>query len=77
MDNHLLLEILFEKLQDLKKERNKVEELISLYKDWHLGSPMQQRTRKKSLDINSKKLPIIESKINLIEKIKKNNLKLL
>ena len=69
--DNLLKEILLEKLQDLEHQKFKAKTLIELHKDWESGSPMQQRTRKKSLDKNLEKLPLLEKKINLIKKITK------
>ena len=69
--DNLLKEILLEKLQDLEQQKFKAKTFIELYKDWESGSPMQQRTRKKSLDKNLEKLPLLEKKINLIKKITK------
>ena len=69
--DNLLKEILLEKLQDLEQQKFKAKTFIELYKDWESGSPMQQRTRKKSLDKNLKKLPLLEKKINLIKEITK------
>ena len=67
--DNLLKEILLEKLQDLEQQKFKAETLIDLHKNWELGSPMQQKTRKKSLEKNLEKLPILEKKINLIKEI--------
>jgi len=69
--DNLLKEILLEKLQDLEHQKLKAKSLIELHKDWESGSPMQQRTRKKSLDKNLEKLPLLEKKINLIKEITK------
>ena len=71
ISNELYVEILKEKLEDLEKQIKDAKKLIDLYKDWHLGSPMQQRTRKKSFDKNTEKLPLLESKLNLIKTILK------
>ena len=67
----LLKEILLEKLQDLEQQKFKAKTLIESHNDWEQGSPMQQRTRKKSLDKNLEKLPLLEKKINLIKGITK------
>ena len=53
ISNELYVEILKEKLEDLQKQIKDAKKFIDLYKDWHLGSPMQQRTRKKSFDKNT------------------------
>ena len=66
MNDNLLKEILLEKLLDLEEQKMKAKTLIELYKDWESGSPMQQRTRKKSLDKNLEKIPLLEKKINVI-----------
>jgi len=71
ISNELYVEILKEKLEDLQKQIKDAKKFIDLYKDWHLGSPMQQRTRKKSFDKNTEKLPLLESKLNLIKTILK------
>ena len=64
-------EILAEKLQDAEKEMKDAEEKIKLYENWHLGSPHQQRSRKKSFDKNTEQLPILEGKVNLIKRMLK------
>ena len=69
--DNLLKEILLEKLDDLEQQKFKAKTLIEMYKDWQEGSPMQQRTRKKSLDKNLEKLPLLEKKINLLKEITK------
>ena len=46
---------------------NTTKNFINTYKDWHLGSPMQQRTRKKSFDKNTEKLVFLENKLNVIQ----------
>tara|TARA_Y100000356_G_scaffold31286_1_gene23039 strand:+ start:309 stop:533 length:225 start_codon:yes stop_codon:yes gene_type:complete len=69
--DNLLKEILLEKLEDLEQQKFKAKTLIEMYKDWQEGSPMQQRTRKKSLDKNLEKLPLLEKKINLLKEITK------
>ena len=71
ISDELYVEILKEKSEDLQKQIKDAKKFIDLYKDWHLGSPMQQRTRKKSFDKNTEKLPLLESKLNLIETILK------
>ena len=62
-------EILKEKLQDAEKELKDAEKKIKLYKDWHLGSPHQQRSRKRSFDKNTEQLPILEGEVNLIKRM--------
>ena len=69
--DNLLKEILLEKLEELEQQKYNAKTLIELHKDWESGSPLQQRTRKKSLDKNLEKLPLIEKKINLIKEITK------
>ena len=71
ISDELYVEILKEKSEDLQKQIKDAKKFIDLYKDWHLGSPMQQRTRKKSFDKNTEKLPLLESKLNLIQTILK------
>ena len=68
MTNEQFVKILKEKLQDTEKKIKDAEKKIDLYKDWHLGSPMQQRTRKKSFDKNTEKLVFLENKLYVIEK---------
>ena len=63
--------ILKEKLQDVEKEVKDAEEKIKLYKNWHLGTPHQQRSRKKSFDKNKEQLSILEGKVNLIKRMLK------
>lgn len=67
ISDKMYVEILKEKLEDIQKQIKKTKRFIDLYKDWHLGSPMQQRTRKKSFDKNTENLPILESKEKLIK----------
>ena len=69
--NEEFAEILKEKLQDAEKEMKDAEEKIKLYENWHLGSPHQQRSRKKSFDKNTEQLPILEGKVNLIKRMLK------
>ena len=66
MTNEQFVKILKEKLQDTEKKIKDAEKKIDLYKDWHLGSPMQQRTRKKSFDKNTEKLVVLENRLNII-----------
>ena len=65
------VEILKEKIQETEKQIKDVKSKINLYKNWHLGSPHQQRTRKKSFDKNTERLPIIEGYLNLVKKMLK------
>ena len=60
-------EILKEKLQDTEKKIKDVEKKIKLYKNWHLGSPHQQRSRKRLFDKNSEQLPILQGNIDLLK----------
>ena len=46
---------------------NTTKNFINTYKDWQLGSKMQQITRKKSFDKNTKKLAFLENKLNVIQ----------
>ena len=71
ISDELYVEILKEKLQDVEKEVRDAKQLINLHKDWYKGSPQQQRSRKKSYKKNLEKLPILESKVNLIKKVLK------
>ena len=59
------VEILKAKIQETEKQIKDVKSKINLYKNWHLGSPHQQRSRKKSFDKNTERLPIIECYLNL------------
>ena len=45
---------------------NTTKNFINKYKDWRLGSQMQQITRKKSFDKNTEKLVVLESRLNII-----------
>ena len=65
------VEILKEKIQETEKQIKDVKSKINLYKNWHLGSPHQQRSRKKSFDKNTEKLPIIEGYLNLVKRMLK------
>ena len=65
------VEILKEKIQETEKQIKDVKSKINLYKNWHLGSPHQQRSRKKSFDKNTERLPIIEGYLNLVKKMLK------
>ena len=47
---------------------NTTKNFINTYKDWQTGSKMQQITRKKSFDKNTKKLTFLENKLYVIEK---------
>ena len=71
ISDELYVEILKEKLQDVEKELRDAKQLINLHKDWYKGSPQQQRSRKRSYKKNLEKLPILESKVNLIKTILK------
>ena len=65
------VEILKEKIKETEKQIKDVKSKINLYKNWHLGSPHQQRTRKKSFDKNTERLPIIEGYLNLVKRMLK------
>jgi len=67
MTNKQFVEILKEKLQDTEKKLQDTEKKIKLYKNWHLGTPHQQRSRKRSFDKNSEQLPILQGNINVIK----------
>ena len=60
------VEILKEKIQETEKQIKDVKSKINLYKNWHLGSPHQQRSRKKSFDKNTEKLVVLENRLNII-----------
>ena len=45
---------------------NTTKNFINTYKDWRLGSKMQQITRKKSFDKNTEKLVVLENRLNII-----------
>ena len=64
-------EILKEKLQDVEKKVKDAEEKIKLYKNWNLGTPHQQRSRKRSFDKNTEQLSILEGKVNLVKRMLK------
>ena len=65
------VEILKEKIQETEKQIKDVKSKINLYKNWHLGSPHQQRSRKKSFDKNTERLPIIQGYLNLVKRMLK------
>jgi hypothetical protein len=65
------VEIIKEKIKETEKQIKDVKSKINLYKNWHLGSPHQQRTRKKSFDKNTERLPIIEGYLNLVKRMLK------
>ena len=65
------VKILKEKLQDVEKKIKDAEKKIKLYKNWHLGSPHQQRSRKKSFDKNTEQLSILQSNADLIKRMLK------
>ena len=46
---------------------NTTKNFINTYKDWQLGSKMQQVTRKKSFIKNTEKLVFLENKLNVIQ----------
>ena len=64
---------LYKELLELQKfnlitQINTTKNFINTYKDWQLGSKMQQVTRKKSFDKNTEKLVFLENKLYVIEK---------
>ena len=61
----------FKTSKQLKQQIKDVKSKINLYKNWHLGSPHQQRSRKKSFDKNTERLPIIEGYLNLVKRMLK------
>ena len=63
----LYKDLLEDKRLNLITQINTTKNFINTYKDWHLGSPMQQRTRKKSFDKNTEKLVVLENKLNIIK----------
>ena len=65
------VEIIKEKIKETEKQIKDVKSKINLYKNWHLGSPHQQRSRKKSFDKNTERLPIIEGYLNLVKRMLK------
>ena len=50
----LYKDLLNDKRLDLITQINTTKNFTNLYKDWHTGSKMQQITRKKSFEKNSK-----------------------
>ena len=64
---NLYEELLKAEQEDLQTQINLAQNLINEYKYWHLGSPMQQRTRKKSFDKNTEKLIVLKDKLNIIK----------
>ena len=64
---------LYKELLELQKfnlttQINTTKYFINKYKDWQLGSKMQQITRKKSFDKNTEKLVFLKNKLYVIEK---------
>lgn len=63
----LYVELLKAEQKNLQTQINLAQNLIDEYKYWHLGSPMQQKTRKKSFDKNTEKLVVLKDKLNIIK----------
>ena len=63
----LYKELLEDKRLSLTTQINTTKNFINTYKDWQLGSKMQQITRKKSFDKNTEKLVFLENKLNVIQ----------
>ena len=63
----LYKDLLEDKLLNLTTQINTTKNFINTYKDWRLGSKMQQITRKKSFDKNTEKLVFLENQLNVIQ----------
>ena len=62
----LYVKLLKAEKEDLQTQINLAQNLINEYKYWHLGSKMQQITRKKSFDKNTEKLVVLENRLKII-----------
>ena len=62
-------ELIEEKIATLQHKIADARAIIELYKNWQDGSRMQQITRKKSFEKNSKILDDLEKKLLVFKKI--------
>ena len=68
-DQQVVTELIEEKIATLQHKVADARATIELYKNWQGGSRMQQITRKKSFEKNSKILNDLEKKLLVFKKI--------
>ena len=68
-DQQVITELIEEKIATLQHKIADARAIIELYKNWQDGSRMQQITRKKSFEKNSKILNDLEKKLLVFKKI--------
>ena len=68
-DQQVVTELIEEKIATLQHKVADTRATIELYKNWQDGSRMQQITRKKSFEKNSKILIDLEKKLLVFKKI--------
>jgi len=68
-EKDFIKELIEEKIATLQHKIADARAIIELYKNWKDGSRMQQITRKKSFDKNSKILNELEKKLLVFKKI--------
>ena len=68
-DQKVVTELIEEKIATLQHKVADARATIELYKNWQDGSRMQQITRKKSFEKNSKILNDLEKKLLVLKKI--------
>ena len=68
-DQKVVTELIEEKIATLQHKIADARAIIELYKNWQDGSRMQQITRKKSFEKNSKILNDLEKKLLVFKKI--------
>ncbi len=68
-EQEVIKELIEEKIATLQHKIADARAIIELYKNWQDGSRMQQITRKKSFDKNSKILNELEKKLLVFKKI--------
>ena len=68
-EKDFIKELIEEKIATLQHKIADARAIIELYKNWQDGSRMQQITRKKSFDKNSKILNDLEKKLLVFKKI--------
>ena len=68
-DQQVVTELIEEKIATLQHKVADARATIELYRNWQDGSRMQQITRKKSFEKNSKNLDDLEKKLLVFKKI--------
>ena len=68
-DQQVVTELIEEKIATLQHKVADARATIELYRNWQDGSRMQQITRKKSFEKNSKILNDLEKKLLVFKKI--------